>query len=550
MILNFYFISELVFYLLGLIVLLSFFNLSKLGYFSWLDTLSRLHANDFFTNVVYYFWTTFWYIPVFVFLTLYVLTFFTKLNFNKVESFIVLAVLTLLGFEYVDYFFLNLNYTSTCLNSENINLLLTNSINKYHPYLFYTSLTFFFKSYFLFLTYRTLSNHIFYNLALVKILVSSRLVLFNIITVTLFLGAWWANQEGSWGGWWNWDPSEVFGLLIMMFIIIYFHKAYFNSNVANLFYDLRYFSLSVSIVYIFIQLNFNLVSHNFGIKIDQFVNTSQLFLALLSLLIYSVYRLNIYIYQHSQLKFIKTCSATVGGGWPLSFTIALIITLVVLLSFVPLFNEFFWKFWGVNLFNFIFKFTTLVVYVHLLSVSYFHRLNIVYLFAYIAIVLYADNLNLVLVAVFVIRISPALIVHFWLNLFILLNVATVGLAYVSWVPSSNLSVGSLNTLVTDSCLRLFSVHNLNIETIFLQKWNNFATDVVWNFYNLNSSLEVHTFINQLSLFFTNQSLLVGSFTNFFLVQLFDQNLLVIFSLFISILTLINFFLKKPLLIIF
>ena len=30
------------------------------------------------------------------------------------------------------------------------------------------------------------------------------------------MGGLWAYQEGSWGGWWDWDISEVFGLFIYL----------------------------------------------------------------------------------------------------------------------------------------------------------------------------------------------------------------------------------------------------------------------------------------------------------------------------------------------
>jgi hypothetical protein len=84
--------------------------------------------------------------------------------------------------------------------------------------------------------------------------------------IGLALGSWWAFQEGTWGGWWNWDSSEVFGLEFFL-LILYVTHTYWKSS------DLLAWSISIScqflavlITYFFIQLNFDLVSHNFGVK--------------------------------------------------------------------------------------------------------------------------------------------------------------------------------------------------------------------------------------------------------------------------------------------
>ena len=44
-----------------------------------------------------------------------------------------------------------------------------------------------------------------------------------ILTITLYFGGWWALQEGSWGGWWNWDASEVLGLITLLYLILAVH---------------------------------------------------------------------------------------------------------------------------------------------------------------------------------------------------------------------------------------------------------------------------------------------------------------------------------------
>jgi heme/copper-type cytochrome/quinol oxidase subunit 1 len=113
-------------------------------------------------------------------------------------------------------------------------------------------------------------------------------------------------QEGSWGGWWNWDPSEVFGLLTLLFFISRIHKVFskqnFSKNVLN---DLTFFVILFQI-YFFTQLNFDLVSHNFGTKIDNFIDNTNLY-TLLILLSY-LYVIFLWVNKFHLYKFflIKT----------------------------------------------------------------------------------------------------------------------------------------------------------------------------------------------------------------------------------------------------
>ena len=48
--------------------------------------------------------------------------------------------------------------------------------------------------------------------------------------VALVLGCWWAQQEVSWGGWWNWDPIEIIALLALLVSLIVTHLNYKHQN--------------------------------------------------------------------------------------------------------------------------------------------------------------------------------------------------------------------------------------------------------------------------------------------------------------------------------
>lgn len=41
----------------------------------------------------------------------------------------------------------------------------------------------------------------------------------------IFLGAWWANQELGWGGWWSWDLVEVINLILVLLGVQKLHES-------------------------------------------------------------------------------------------------------------------------------------------------------------------------------------------------------------------------------------------------------------------------------------------------------------------------------------
>jgi len=122
------------------------------------------------------------------------------LPYLKVTSLIVLLyVFTVL--DCVDYWYLNLSPSCVPLNSDNMNALLTNSINKYHPFIFYSSLTLFTSTLCLTSTLRECRvSGLFYTIACKNVWKSFHEVSTLAIVGTLYLGSWWAVQEGSWGG--------------------------------------------------------------------------------------------------------------------------------------------------------------------------------------------------------------------------------------------------------------------------------------------------------------------------------------------------------------
>ena len=172
----------------------------NLNYLNTKDLYSRVITNDFFINSFYYLWTSFWYIPLLLLtVIMWQITRSSCVLPKGLHTGLVLLSI-LVGCELHDYWLLNNDYLFILYHAENFNNLLSNSINKYHPGLFY-------------ITSLSISTILYINYTLIigntLLFLPSKLVIFfrrknhnrlALLTTTLFLGGWWALQEGSWGG--------------------------------------------------------------------------------------------------------------------------------------------------------------------------------------------------------------------------------------------------------------------------------------------------------------------------------------------------------------
>ena len=245
-----------------------------------LDLLTRSYLNTFILNNLYFFWTSLWYLYLFFFTIIFCYIF---VKFSKVSWFHFVISTLFLIFNFILYkesFFSNFLTTDVMTNGENINILLKNSVNKIHPFLLYSSSSIFFATlpmFFIFRGYKVLGESAFYNMLIINKI--SYCLLY--ILVALYLGSWWALQEGSWGGWWNWDPSEFFGLIILFFILSFFHVK-LNLKCTQWLYYFSFISISyLFIFFLLLQLNFSIISHNFGFRSIKFINIEILVSSLL-----------------------------------------------------------------------------------------------------------------------------------------------------------------------------------------------------------------------------------------------------------------------------
>ncbi len=83
--------------------------------------------------------------------------------------------------------------------------------------------------------------------------------LFISIITSVFLGAWWAQVELNWGGWWGWDLIEIISLNYLIIVIFLLHQKQKNL-LFNLFID-----IFIKIVFFVIIIKFNYLDsiHNF-----------------------------------------------------------------------------------------------------------------------------------------------------------------------------------------------------------------------------------------------------------------------------------------------
>jgi len=267
-----------------LIVLLNYFN-SQYFFTSWrVDILLRSNVNDFFLLNFFFFWTNVWYLPKFLaamlisfYLTLFY--FFSVFHLLVLQSLLV-VILLLFGSTTISY----AGSYFTSFDNSKINLLLLNKVNRIHPPLFYLGFFVYFIT-----PWSNYVKRFQQNYQRHKFVTYCSYSLW-ILSVSLYLGGWWALQEGSWGGWWNWDSSEVFGLCLFYTITRGYHLQLHLAHFSKLSFFSALCLYNLLLYYFLMQLSFTLISHNFGFRKKHFLFEKLLMgLALLHLLIPTYY---------------------------------------------------------------------------------------------------------------------------------------------------------------------------------------------------------------------------------------------------------------------
>lgn len=206
---------------------------------------------------------------------------------------------------------------------KKINMALLNGILNIHPwitFMCYSLLLFFLISFFF---RKDDIKRWFFR----KNFVKYRLII--LVTCSIFLGSYWAFQELSWGGWWNWDIVELISLNLFFFSLLIAHNNYINIFYKNI--NIKKFILIFLISIIIIR--FNLLN-----SIHSFIDTNNNKMFLKNFVVICIYTYIFYIFFR---KYIIKHSLFKKKSYFIYFNMH-IITIIIYASY-HFFNVFFFK---------------------------------------------------------------------------------------------------------------------------------------------------------------------------------------------------------------
>lgn len=354
--------------LLNYLILINFWNFFFFNS-CFFDLLFKLWINDPIIAFYSFFWVNGVTVITFFSFSFLIVFFFNRLGLKRQIALIV--ILTVYIVELESFFLINHFCFYFNLTTSEINFFLTNSLNKYHPFFLYMSVIALFV-----VVLGKQQKNLFYK--------QMNFLSFFVLTLnalSLFLGAWWAAQEGSWGGWWNWDPSETLGLIIFIAGALLLHNPALqkkNRLPANIFvWNVWFFFV---LIYFFVQLNFAATSHNFGIKFFFFFSNSVFLLEVINFLVIIIFSLlllsKFYLFKY---KFLNNNTNILNFKKLLIFSLFCQFCLVVnYLSFFTLINFFCYS--SLHVVLFAIEATSLLYFFVILFSYAFHSFNFFFYF--------------------------------------------------------------------------------------------------------------------------------------------------------------------------
>lgn len=206
------------------------------------------------------------------------------------------------------------------------NNFLSNQLNKIHPPLFYALM-----GWLLGISFFSIERRNRFSPSPIPTLLLLNLLL-------LLLGSWWAFQEGTWGGWWNWDSSEVLGLIILILLISNLHGLFLDISKLNshiLLLLRKTLSIVSMIAFLLLQLTLVQSSHSFGIQFDY------LFLRDTSITQELGFLLSLFfMHQMRVVRLLRNVKLTLLQKWMtyenFFYPIFLLIIIIVFIPFLPL----------------------------------------------------------------------------------------------------------------------------------------------------------------------------------------------------------------------
>jgi hypothetical protein len=544
--------------------LTSFFFLKTSLVTNFYDTFTHTHLNDFLLNNYYFFWTQFFLLPSLLLYILYLYNTFFMKNKNIMES-IPLVLLSLFLLWWVFEYYLVNNYSYKHLNLPySFNNLLYNSLNKYHPIIFFFSYIYIYKVPFFLNLYQNYRNINYINsLFLFKFkLVSIRYnIYWFFITFALYLGAWWALQEGSWGGWWNWDSSEVFGLVVLTFVLYSFHLYIpFIPYIHNLFKSITW-SLVLLFLYTILQMSYTLVSHNFGLNILDYgyVNTNFLSTSILVFFIYTFIQYIVMAISHRIIMLVgirrltpKQLSAPsyIYGKYLYNYVLIFVIFYIYSISFNPIINNILWTSLDLELLNRLFTCVNVQLISLLTVYVLFYRINSLnllflttfwtYSFVYVWLTpVYTIYTNL-----------KILLLHILLFLAFSTSIYLNSSVFILWDYDSIMSVTYTNYRLRNPYSTSLKVDSLYVIDFIHTVSSKLLLNLTNSFFWLNNNPSIQYFVLDTTDTTLRQTILNHSYLYTFKVSIQDTAPYLIDLLFTYVLAISYFFLSKKNIIIF
>lgn len=471
------------------------------GYSFLLDLPTRVNPNDSFLGTYYFWWTNMTYLPAFFFICLLLVARIAIPRASTSLTCIVLIILPFYVMELSDYLVLNMMDNSFIYGVYGVNVLLTNTLNRYHPLVFYCS-----TSLLLVVALCIRSSSLPRIQPFLNRCRTTQFVIYAWLGtvwnfLALWMGSWWALQEGTWGGWWNWDPSETFGLLVALILSLIAHSSLFYKNTFYLNLKAQTLLGWFLISYFFIQLNFDLVSHNFGAKFFFFFNNNLFFLEAISAItisILAICTLHRLLCVNQNLLTGSITAPYTNYKLASEFIITSLVFLLVIYSYRPLVNYFCWNFFELNVANFE-TLTAPVVFILTLYLLCWLLTTLKPFYFLINVTSISGPLRLLMFALNYRSVTNILVIHMLFTVFGLVSVITAKLLPTEWligIPTeycfldNSLFITKHQAAIPD--INSYEIGNLNLHgasTVIID-WNivTFSNTPTNNFFLLVSTL--------------------------------------------------------------
>jgi hypothetical protein len=341
--------------------------------------------------------------------------------------------------------------------------------------------------------------------------------------------------------WWNWDPSEVFGFVIFVATVFYIHKYFWNLKITINMVDLSLILVAVSLLYYFMQLNFNLISHNFGLRGTELTNKLQLYWTISLFLLYIQFKINYDIIRYLSYGIIINITSlhnVVYNNTPklLSSSILFLLFLLVAISYYPIILNFLLNLAGISISNVPNYTSAIITYtIVFIILNFLNPLNFNFIFIYIILLsLNLTTLNFLLIPL-LFKFNYVYLNHKYIFIFILTSFINYYKHSLIWlIDSENFFWSSTfsNYLIG---LQNFSINSNLIEL-------NNGIKIINNQYilpnlglcSLCSTSEINMFCHEITISLPTQTLINGSLLNFFLTMSYEYNLTALISISIII----------------